>query len=156
MNILRSFRLSPKELEFMVLACRASDSHEDGSLFIGEVEPLISMMKEKGYTEKDAWHCQLALKRAGYIQLHGNYNVEDVDPAWSQAAPEFTITRYGLRWWFVRKYGRPVYSKMVSDVRRTRDECLSRGILTVAAWAEKLEMPLSLVQRIILAESLLS
>lgn len=80
--------MTAKELEFMVLACETSDAHENGSLFIGEVEPLIAAMNKKGHTEKDVWHCQLALKRSGYIRLHGNYNVEDVDPAWSQAAPE--------------------------------------------------------------------
>ena len=146
--------MTTKELEFLVLACEASDAHEGGSLFIGEVEPLIAAMNQKGYTQKDVWHCQLALKRSGHIRLHGNYNVEDVDPTWSQAAPEFTITPVGLRWWFIRKYGQSRYAKMVDDVRRTRDECMKSGIMTVAAWAEKLNMPLLLVQKIMHAEGL--
>ncbi|MCE5309355.1 MAG: hypothetical protein LLG20_17075 [Acidobacteriales bacterium] len=146
--------MTTKEMEFMVLACETSDARENGSLFIGDVEPLIATMNQKGYDEKEVWHCQLALKRSGYIRLHANYNVEDVDPAWSRAAPEFTITPDGLQWWFIRKYGRARYSRMVNDLKRTRDECLRNGILTVAAWAEKLNMPLLLVQKIMHAERL--
>jgi hypothetical protein len=142
------------ELDFMVLACEVSEAHENGSVFIDEVEPLIAAMKQKGLTEKDVWHCQLALKRSGHIRLHGNYNVEDVDQAWSQAAPEFTITPYGLRWWLIRKHGQARYAKMVDDVRRMRDECVRTGVTTVAAWAERLNMPLVLVQRIMHAERL--
>jgi hypothetical protein len=101
-------------------------------------------------TEKQVWQCQLSLKRAGYIRLHANYNVEDVDPQWSQAAPEFTIEPLGMRWCLERKYGKTEYSEMVSSIRQTRHQ--SAG--AVADWAKRLNLDLLLLQRILYAEQI--
>jgi hypothetical protein len=138
----------------MILACETSDGYETGTLFIGDVEPILAALSQKGITEKQVWECQLSLKRAGYIRLHANYNTEDIDPTWSHAAPHFTITPFGLRWWFIRKYGQVHYSQMVRTVKDTRNECLKAGVLTIAAWAERLNMPLLVVQKIMYAEGL--
>ena len=140
----------------MMLACATSDAHEHGTLFIDEIEPFLAALNQKGITEKQVWECQLSLKRAGYIQLHANFNTNDIDPTWSKAAPEFTITPLGLRWWFIRKYGQARYSKMVRDVTATRDELLksSGSAITVAAMAERLNLPLLVVQKIMHAERL--
>jgi hypothetical protein len=57
--------MTTNELTFMTLACETSDAHENGSVFIGDVMPLISALAEKGINDKDVWKCQLSLKRAG-------------------------------------------------------------------------------------------
>jgi hypothetical protein len=142
------------ELAFMVAACEISDAHENGSGFIDNVAPILATLSRKGMSEKQVWQCQFSLKRAGYIRLYANYNVADVDPEWSQAAPEFSLTPIGLRWWLIRKYGQADYSKMVHDVKTTRDECMRSGISVVADWAERLKLPVVLVQKILYAEKL--
>jgi hypothetical protein len=79
--------------------------------------------------------------------LFANYNVDDVDPNWSQAAPEFQITPIGLRWWLMRKYGRERYSTMVTAIGNVEP-----GITLISELAEKVNLPLVLVQRIMYAE----
>ncbi|MGA2146924.1 MAG: hypothetical protein ABSH49_18390 [Bryobacteraceae bacterium] len=138
------------EIAFMIAACEASDAQENGSLLIGSVDPILAALSQKGLTEKQVWQCEVSLERSGYIEIPG-YDRNDVDPAWSRAEV-FDISRIGLRWWLIRKYGQAAYSKMVSDVRRTRDECLRNNVMLVADWAERLGLPLLLVQKILHAE----
>jgi hypothetical protein len=114
---------------------------------------ILAALNEKGITEKEVWDCQLSLKRAGYIKLHAGYDEEPVNPTWSRAAPEFTITPKGLKWWLMRKHGAG-YAKMVSDVERTKSECEKNGIFVVADWAERLKLPVLLVQKVLHAENL--
>jgi hypothetical protein len=137
----KAAEMNAKELAFMTLACETSDVHENGSLFLGKVEPLLRALKQTGMLEKQIWEIQLSLKRAGYIRLHANYNTFDIDPAWSTAASEFTITPLGFKTWLIRKYGQGPYLEMVRNVENTRDEYLKSGVLTVAAWAERLKLP---------------
>src|ERR1035441_10147345 len=133
--------MTAMELQLMILACETSDGYETGTLFIGDVEPILAALSQKGMTEKQVWQCQLSLKRAGYIRLHANYNVEDVDPQWSQAAPDFTIAPLGMRWCLIHKYGKSEYSEMVSRIRETRHQ--SAG--PVADWAKRLNLDLLLL-----------
>jgi hypothetical protein len=141
------------ESDFLTIACETLDAQENESLFIGSVDPLLVALSHKGMTEKQVWECQLSLKRAGFIRLFANFNVEPVDPTWSRAAPEFAITSVGLRWWLIRKHGQAEYSKMVSDIKRTKNESERNGIM-FPVWVDQLQLPLLLVQRILHAEGL--
>lgn len=133
----------------MTAASESSDAH-GGSEVVDDVATILTKLGQEGMTEKEVWNGQLSLKRAGYIRLHANYNVENVDPGWSQAAPEFTITPLGMRWCLMREYGKSEYSKLVSDIRATKNQ----NIGLVADWAKRLKIDLLALQRILYAEEI--
>ena len=141
--------MTNSEVAFMTAASEASDA-QGGDAFVGDVSAILEKLKQTGITEKQVWQCQLSLKRAGYISLHANYNVEDVDPQWSQAAPHFTIAPLGMRWCLMHKHGQSEYSQLVTNIRETRHQ--SAG--PVADWAKRLNMDLLLLQQILYAEQI--
>ena len=145
--------MTAHETMFLTAACEASDEQEGGSLFIGDVDPVVAALSHKGLTEKQAWQCEASLERSGYIDIPG-YDRNNVRPDWS-GVEVFEIRRIGLRWWLVRKYGQAGYSRMVGDITRSRDECLRTRYINVADLAQKLNLPLLLVQKVIHAENLL-
>ena len=98
---------------------------------------------------RDILGCQVSLERDGYLET------PNARPIGLTGADVFTITPKGLRWWLMCQHGKIGYSKMVRDVVITKDECIRNGIFSVAAWAEKLSLPLLLVQKIIHSERLL-
>lgn len=151
--------MTQMELQYMTLLCKASDEQEGGSCFVGNVGSLLPEMAQRGFMEKQVWECQRSLRRAGLIRLHLNFDVPDtdVDPNWSTSAPELTITRAGLRWWFVQKHGQPGYAKLVRDLKRAIADNLPKGggNLDLQMWADTIGQPLLVVQRVIHAERLL-
>jgi hypothetical protein len=136
----------------MESACEIADGQQNDPLFIGSPDPLVAILSNKGITEKQVWQCEVSLEGYGYVGIP-RYIRADVDPTWSSAMP-FEIKPIGLRWWLIRQYGNDGYSKMVSSIKKTSDECVRTGVLKVADWAEKLKLPLSLVEKILHAENL--